>query len=471
MPVLIFSGLMAAPATVFAEASWYGSLRGGIEFASGMDAKFYDGASRWGIKGSGEISEGLTAVYRFEHKFSTADAGQAGGRLAFVGLDGGFGKVTLGQIWSASYNHAGVIRDFPNWYTSGDTTGRIGNALSYAFSADAFSVQVDAIMDGGKDTGKAIDQLEFGMTVNLGDIGKIALAHTKIEDELVAGAYEVVVDGSDLANKFPKATSSTTEANKGTLPIYKIKVTVAKNSPFYDSTTKMLKDHTEVGGTQVKQLVRYRIASVADIGDGETAVSDRRYRLVRAPDDITGDESAYPAVSVETCNAKDATAADACVTAEAYVALLTSTETDTTGLTDQSWVSSYTINTLYFYLPGDEIKARKNYGSKSNHLSAQFGIGAITVALGHSQMKSNDPMKTMKQKTNFVGASGSIGDTGLNWGAYHREIKNPKNAAGKHKLWTVGLKKTLGGGASTYVEHHNNEKNKGHTVVGLRVDF
>ncbi len=433
MPVLIFSGLLTAPATVFADevtsedvasedsmatsaaepvgASWYGSLRGGIEFASGADAKFYDGGSRWGIKGTGEISEGLTAVYRFEHKIRTTDAQQVqdGGRLAFVGLSGGFGALTLGQIESASYVHAGVIRDFPNWYTSGDTTGRIGNALSYAFTGDAFSVQVDAIMDGGKDTGKAIDQLEFGMTVNLGDIGKIALAHTKVEDAMMAMNMGKYVDDKGTTDKDDDAT----------FEVHQIKVKVAKNSANYDSNT---------GGMTGSATI-----TVTEKGTVGSFPKGREF-------------------SLGNCSATKG-AADECVMGTAYARL-----------------NDHTSSSLLTWHPPSDVTT-KEYGSKSNHISAQFDIGGLTVALGHSQMKSNDSMKTMKQKTSFVGASGSIGDTGLNWGAYHREIKNPKNAAGKHKLWTVGLKKTLGGGASTYVEHQNDAKNKGNTVLGLRIDF
>ena len=102
-----------------------------------------------------------------------------------------FGNLTLGRIWSASYNHAGVIRDFPNWYTSGDTSGRVGNALSYAMSTGAFSMQIDAIMDSETNTGDAVDQLEFGMTVSLGDIGKVAFAHVNKQDTLLDEAMVV----------------------------------------------------------------------------------------------------------------------------------------------------------------------------------------------------------------------------------------------------------------------------------------
>ncbi len=439
MPVLIFSGLLTAPATVFAEASWYGSLRGGIEFASGMDAKFYDGASRWGIKGSGEISEGLTAVYRFEHKFSTSDAGQAGGRLAFVGLDGGFGKVTLGQIWSASYNHAGVIRDFPNWYTSGDTTGRIGNALSYAFSADAFSVQVDAIMDGGKDTGKAIDQLEFGMTVNLGDIGKIALAHTKIEDELAMTTTHMAKVAHNNADYAPVNTVPDPDT-RASITLQEVDLVIKKsNTVLWDSA----KEESKVNTLTTTALRTESAVQVNGANKYQAAYVDGKLRV--------GEKGCVS-------TSKDGADPNACVTTKILVYNPPGSPEEYLAFSKKDTAVTSTTS-------------RDNPGSKSNHISAQFDIGAITVALGHSQMKSNDPMKTMKQKTNFVGASGSIGDTGLNWGAYHREIKNPKNAAGKHKLWTVGLKKTLGGGASTYVEHHNDASNKGNTVVGLRVDF
>ncbi len=102
MAVLAFSDAMAASAAVLAEAAWYGSLRGDVMLDKGMDAKFYGGCSRWCIKGSNEVVEELSAVCRFEHKFGTEDAGQAG-----------------------------VIRDIGHWYGGPDASGRVGKVLSY----------------------------------------------------------------------------------------------------------------------------------------------------------------------------------------------------------------------------------------------------------------------------------------------------------------------------------------------------
>ena len=66
----------------------------------------------------------------------------------------------------------------------GDVGSRISNALSYSYAAESFSMQVAAIMDGDTDTDGAVDRAEFGMTVNLGDIGKVAIGYEKQEDSM-----------------------------------------------------------------------------------------------------------------------------------------------------------------------------------------------------------------------------------------------------------------------------------------------
>ena len=163
-------------------------MRGGVEFGGGNDASFKDGASRWGIKGSNELSEGLTAVYRFEHKISTSNAGQPSGRLAYLGLSGGFGNLTLSQIGNASYGATGAIVDnsglYINAYTGGDADGssRTGNAISYSNSVGGVCVQLDAIMDPKRDSGKSIDEAQLGILMSLGDFGKLGVAHTTTED-------------------------------------------------------------------------------------------------------------------------------------------------------------------------------------------------------------------------------------------------------------------------------------------------
>ena len=95
LTVVCLSGLLSVPSVVFAEASWYGSLRAGIQSSSTTGVADYYTTSRWGIMGSSEVSEGLTAVYRFEHRINAANATQPSGRLSYVG--------TVGRIRNPDY--------------------------------------------------------------------------------------------------------------------------------------------------------------------------------------------------------------------------------------------------------------------------------------------------------------------------------------------------------------------------------
>ena len=190
---------LSAPSIVFAQAEWYGSFRAGPQSAPlGTDATQSQTAlgapgSRWGVKGSNEISDGLRGVYRYETALDLRTATLAdNNRLSFVGLSGGFGTLTMGRVWGAEYNTTGAILD--NSYFYGDSYGsyRISNALSYAVDAGPVSMQLDAVMKGGntpmdtddddatpnvntRDT-KTLDQILFGLSAGFGS-GKAAVSY------------------------------------------------------------------------------------------------------------------------------------------------------------------------------------------------------------------------------------------------------------------------------------------------------
>ena len=236
------AGLLTMPAVSFgaemAGASLYGSFRAGLKFGSG-DGKVSNYISRWGIKGSVEVSEGLTAAYKYEAAMDLANAetaggndsilastvtnpatttpggpllsvedleaatdatdnrkyvsaGGPGGRLSYVSLSGGFGTITVGQIWSASYNHYGAALD-PTWFngSGGGTTFRIGNAVSYSSSAGDVSFQIDKV------TGD--EMLQFGATAALGPVG-VGLGYWSSDDASFTGlAFSTRAGGVGLA--------------------------------------------------------------------------------------------------------------------------------------------------------------------------------------------------------------------------------------------------------------------------------
>ena len=173
------AGLLTIPAVSFgaemAGPSLYGSFRTGLiicdEASENCDynSNVSDIGSRWGIKGSHEVAEGLTASYKYEAKMNTTNAVSAGhdpsGRLSYISLSGGFGTVTLGQIWSASGTHYGFAVDPSYWNGSfGGSNGRNGNSVSYSSSAGDVSFQIDKV------TGSA-EKIELGATASFGPVG------------------------------------------------------------------------------------------------------------------------------------------------------------------------------------------------------------------------------------------------------------------------------------------------------------
>ena len=437
--------LFSMPSIVFAEASWYGSIRSGVEFGGGSDARHVDAGSRFGVKGSSEVAEGLTANYNFEHKISSSSASLAGGgRLSYVGLSGGFGTVTTGQIWSASYNSVGAITDNSTFYGSSGTSVRHGNVVSYAHSAGSVSFQVDLTMDGKWDSGGHIDKGEFGLTVGIGDLGKLAVAYTNQKDKLSTVAaktsdvyYEVNTVSDPAAKaKYVKATP--------------IMVEVAA-----DDTTNVDTNAT----TKVKTIK----------GD--------------SLDMIKMEDGDYSLLGEGGCSDK-ATDSNACVNVTAYAVTTTVMNSNTTSPPTGEHTNIVTTTSEKYYAVGvmrggvttpehkvtmvDKAKKIDNRGHKSTHVAFEFGLGGITTFVGHSQKKMNGAAK--KTKTTHFGARGALGDTGM---SFLVQARNVKGADGMNSNpWLLGLTRSLGGGATVHFEHGNDDSgSSGSSAVALMVNF
>ncbi len=449
---------LSAPSVVSAEATWYGSLRAGVS-SHDSDTKFADGGSRWGIKGSNEISEGLTAVYRFEHKIDTAKASlTGGGRLAYAGLKGGFGTITAGQIWSASYNSVGAITDNSFAYGDSETTYRHGSVVSYANSFGPASVQLDLVMDGGRDSGsKDIDQVEFGLSVALGDIGKIAIAHVNKEDEMLGtmtytaevymhtmgtgNAAKIHYSPKDWSDEEKKAWMST--GTLITIAVQPTAILVAKNL----ATVQVKPPLTFVGNNSLTYTVDRTNQGYVDLSatSGVNSYGEDK-------------KSFYVGGS---CNIHDSSADDACVIITGAFYITPTRVPDTPGT--NTWAH-------YTFFDEDVTKTKDmNPGSKTNHIAAEFSFGGVTPYLGYSEKKMNGKMK--KDKTTFVGVRGSVGDTGFGYVFQYRDKENADGT--KPEPWILGLSKAMGGGASLHFEHSDpGVKNmKSTTGVWLKVDF
>ena len=504
------------------------------------DGSFSDAGSRWGIKGSTEVSEGLTAVYKFETRVNTSskDPNQSTNQL-YAGLSGGFGSLTLGKFGNAAYNHSGVIRDPGYWYSSGDVPNKVGNTVSYAFSSDAASFQLDAIMDGGTDTGKSIDQVQFGMSVNLGDIGKVALGYVEVENTAMPAGMaepkempamkdddpmdEPMDDASKMVQKtnddvvtigdndydigklevfsFTARTvtdSSTTEAKP--YEVYKVQMpsTYHETEAKGDALTEAHEAATGASTKDSKDFVAsgYNVAIVTidsmKYGSGKL----KRYKHTADDESVTYvyelvPEAMYYAIAEDgTVDTSKGTSGLVNVTGKdnkldpVYDPAATGSAGAGDDMDDGSAGAGDDMDDGSAGAgddmgdgsagAGDDMddgSAPAADGYTSTHVSVQLNLGAVTLGLGYSEKESN-AKGSLDEKTTYVGASGSIGDTGMGWRAWTRDISNSGNEKGDRNPWGIGINKDLGGGAFTFVEHRNEDKGKsGNTIVALGVNF
>ena len=457
---------LSVPSVIFADATWYGSLRGGVNMGGGADdPSFSSFASRWGIKGSSEVSEGLTAVYKFETRIGAnatstnamggIDDSQSTNQL-YVGLSGGFGSITLGKQSGAAYNHSGAIRDISNWHSHGDVGSRISNALSYSYAAESFSMQVAAIMDGATDTDGAVDRAEFGMTVGLGDIGKVAIGYEKQEDSMMAGMAMKGAVSSDLTDE-GKVSFTPENGVKGLADtVWRMPSTAAKptDRAIVKGTVSDVKYMAGMGAT-AKEVMVVEVTTIKNTGVTSGVIKK------------VGDNYYTDACDLAT----DRSSTGGCATSETVYALI-STAYPNAPKKGEAAKAVYMAEdgSTDFSATATVTPTVTAYGHKASHISASFGLAGITVGLGHTTKDSNDPMMSEKEKTNFLGASGGIGDSGLSWNAWGRNVDGHDGM--ETSPWTVGLAKSLGGGASTFIEHTNADNGKdGTTSIALRVDF
>jgi predicted porin len=164
----------------------YGSFRPQFD-NRGDEETIRDGGSRFGLTGVHDLCNGLESFYRLERTFSTTGARfPEQGRLAYAGLKGGFGALSMGQQWAPYYNAVVSANDpFPtiganNWYGTAEAGGlnRVGNNLTYNLPGGlAIGGGLAIIVDGDRgDPGgviaeeNSVDAISLGITAKAGPV-------------------------------------------------------------------------------------------------------------------------------------------------------------------------------------------------------------------------------------------------------------------------------------------------------------
>ena len=235
--------LMLAAAGAHAQSSvtLYGVLDTGIDFASnevagsngqivpGSGGKVFQEASgvpygsRWGLKGTEDLGDGLKAIFRLESGFSSVN-GSLGGdnqlfsRNAYVGIQSdNYGTVTLGKQWdsivdmlepfSLNGNVGGYYFAHPNDMDNMDNGFSVNNAVKYV-SPKFYGLQVEGHYSLGGQSGQFSNQSTYSAatTYTLGNFAA-AVGYLRINDPEVAvygyqsgGGFVNSVYGNALAN-------------------------------------------------------------------------------------------------------------------------------------------------------------------------------------------------------------------------------------------------------------------------------
>ncbi|ALK98409.1 porin [Massilia sp. WF1] len=164
----------------------YGILDAGVSYTNHADAnggsvtRVISGGSntsRWGLRGSENLGNGLKAVFNLEGQVNV-DTGDNGGTLfkrqANVGLDGSFGRVIIGRSFTTTYDLVSKFDPMgyaPNysWATTGSATGpskygmttAFDNLVKYTGHAGGFTLS--ATVGLGEQPGSASDGRKYAL--------------------------------------------------------------------------------------------------------------------------------------------------------------------------------------------------------------------------------------------------------------------------------------------------------------------
>ncbi|MGF6969357.1 putative porin [Paraburkholderia sp. WC7.3g] len=145
---------IATPVFAQSTVTLYGLIDEGLDYTNNVGgSKVYElqsgyaQGSRWGLKGTEDLGNGLTAIFKLENGFDVNNGrlGQGGlmfGRQAYVGISSNqFGSVTLGRQYdsvvdylaqtTANGNWAGYLFSHPYDNDNTDNTFRVNNTVKY----------------------------------------------------------------------------------------------------------------------------------------------------------------------------------------------------------------------------------------------------------------------------------------------------------------------------------------------------
>ncbi len=282
------SAAVMAP-VAHAEITVYGNITNSIHIVSPDGDKDNSTnidtlGSRFGVKYSADLGNGLTANGKYEVKMNTGDGGDSFGdvRVATAGLSGGFGRVDVGNQWSAYYDTFGTLVS-PTYslgyylYSSvGGGPFRTSNTIKYSNTFGPLYAELDVRLDDG---GSEHDDAEkiHGDGIGLG------LSFSVTDNITIAAAFDSE-DGTAGSDAVKGLTARASKSRIGTAPRAAFTVTAAEVIAGRVATANDVRDAIAAGdiiygvdGQPVYTAVAADVQTEIELGDV----------LVEADDSVT----------------------------------------------------------------------------------------------------------------------------------------------------------------------------------------
>lgn len=170
------AGAMATPVAV-ADVAVSGSVRAGLKYTgSSKEWTVANNGSRLRFKASEDLGNGQSAYMNYEFGVDAAKGSIQTGttkRLAYVGIKGDWGSMSIGAQWSTFFNVVGTYMDPSNtfggmgYWGNGETQYRMSNSVHFSTDMGAMAVQADAQMSSGGDD---LDKATIGATMGFGGV-------------------------------------------------------------------------------------------------------------------------------------------------------------------------------------------------------------------------------------------------------------------------------------------------------------
>ncbi|WP_260294377.1 porin [Sedimenticola hydrogenitrophicus] len=204
---IAIAAAVAAPMAVSADTTIYGLIDNALTnndngTTDSWDIEEGNGTSRFGVKGSEDLGNGLKALFQYEWDTESTEGGSTSSvglktRLAYVGIAGNFGTVAIGRQWTPYYGAVGKtnIMNAPSTgFRQHLNTFRTGNALAYVSpNFNGFSAAIAFVIDdtASNDIEDGADATNLALNYNNGPLSVGLGYHTQEATGAVAAVAAV----------------------------------------------------------------------------------------------------------------------------------------------------------------------------------------------------------------------------------------------------------------------------------------